>query len=83
MPKKTKREKVIAQYHRKLSGIGLQPQKKATPYTYAYSNTVKPANTLTESTQLYDRSVRRDLLKTLILAATAIGGEIGLSLIIK
>lgn len=83
MPKKTKREKVIAEYHRKLSGVDLHPKKMVQPYTYAYSNTIQPPDSSTDSTQLYDHSIRRDLIKTLILAVAAIGGEIGLSLIMK
>ena len=83
MPKKTKREKVIAEYHRKLSGVGLRPQETVKSYTYAYRNSVKPSDDSTESAQLNDRSIRRDLFKTLILAVVAIAGEVAISMIIN
>ncbi len=83
MPKKTKREKIIAQYHRKLSDLTLQPQETVKSYAYTYRATAQPSGSFVESNQPYDSSIRRDLIKTLILAVVAISGEIVLSLIMK
>lgn len=96
MPKKTKREKIIAQYHRKLSDIrltsapspggaikNLQPHETVHSYAYAYRNTTQPSATFVELNQPYGSSIRRDLIKTLVLAVVAISGEILLSLIMK
>lgn len=81
MPKKTKREKIIAEYHRKLSGLDEHPNETAKP-TYTFKTSVQPS-TVKEETQTYDLSIKKDLVKTLILAALAIGGEIALSMILK
>lgn len=96
MPKKTKREKIIAEYHRKLSGLhlpitpnqdnspkDLHPQETVKSYAYTYRATAQPSGSFVESNQPYDSSIRRDLIKTLILAVVAISGEIVLSLIMK
>lgn len=78
MPKKTKREKVIAQYRRKLTTVREQPVS-----SYVYQ--AKPVATLHTTTDIQpvDRLARRDLVKTLILAAVAIGGEVALSFLIR
>lgn len=95
MPKKTKREKIIAQYHRRLSGLhlpitpnqdgspkDLHPQETVKSFAYTYRATAQPSGSFVESNQPYDRSVRRDLIKTLLLAVVAIGGEVAISYII-
>lgn len=82
MPKKTKREKIIAEYHRKLSGLDEHPNEAAKP-TYTFKSSVQPSITVKEETQTYDLSIKKDLVKTLILAAFAIGGEIALSITLK
>lgn len=83
MPKKTKREKIIAQYHRKLSNLDVHPNETMKSYTYSYNNSVTPLVTPKDATQAHDQTIKRDLMKTLILASIAIGGEIVLSLIMK
>jgi len=71
MPKKTKREKIIAEYRRKLTSIReTVPEAKSS------------ASFNTTAFQPIDRAIRRDLIKTLILAAIAIGGEVAISYII-
>ncbi len=64
MPKKTKREKIIAQYRRKLS-------TEFTPSSIPH-HVAAPVEPM-------DQSIRRDLFKTLVLAAVAIAGEVVLS----
>lgn len=64
MPKKTKQEKIIAEYRRKFQ------------YTYAQPIPLSPP---TQKSQTVDTSeftqIRRDLVKTLVLAAIAIAIE--------
>ncbi|MBI3343227.1 hypothetical protein HY032_03650 [Candidatus Gottesmanbacteria bacterium] len=95
MPKKTKKEKIIAEYRRRLQGIretvltssehiNESPTPRlahpSSPYVYQ-TKTNTPHNTMTVALPM-DRAIRRDLIKTLILAAVAIGGEVMLSFII-
>lgn len=94
MPKKTKKEKIIAQFRRKLQGLHeAVPEsvataqsfipKQAVPHSFMYQaklNTAKPPETLIEP---MDQAIRRDLVKTLFLATIAIGGEVILSVLLK
>lgn len=78
MPKKTKREKIIAEYRRKLQGI-----RGATPASPEQVNDTlmsEQTDNPVAVVQPIDRAIRRDLVKTLILAAVAIGAEVALSL---
>lgn len=85
MPKKTKREKIIAEYRRKRDEL----IRETVPANPLYSITSLPPRqtasssypTETTAAQPMDQAIRRDLLKTLILAALAIGGEVALSYI--
>lgn len=79
MPKKTKREKVIAEYRRKLSTI----RETDSPSLYVYQAKTSAPSLVTSNVGPMDHAIRGDLVKTLILAAVAIGGEIILSIIIK
>ncbi len=69
MPKKTKKEKIIAEYRRKLT------------YVYQPKTTVVPRAVTVA--QPMDRAIKRDLVKTLLLAAGAIAGEVVLSRVVK
>ena len=71
MPKKTKKEKIIAQYRRKLLDVR---QAVPTPRPFVYQATPIIA-------QPTDVAIRKDLIKTLLLAVLAIGGEVALSYI--
>lgn len=82
MPKKTKREKIIAEYRRK---IQLTRASSSTSPSPVHSYTFQPltANTtmhqtvpMGETTDL--TTIRKDLIKTLLLAVAAISVEIGL-----
>ena len=77
MPKKTKREKIIAEYRRKLTSIR-ETVPASTPYVY-YTKSSAPSNAV--AFQPMDQAIRKDLIKTLILAVIAIGGEIAISYI--
>ena len=79
MPKKTKREKIIAEYRRKRDELTRETVPTPTPYVY---QTKSSASFNTTAFQPIDRAIRRDLVKTLILASIAIGGEVALSYII-
>ena len=79
MPKKTKKEKIIAEYRHKLSTIH---EKVPSPSLYAYQAKFSASVQVVAAPQPMDRLVRRDLVKTLILAAVAIGGEVVLSRIL-
>ncbi|MBI5620502.1 hypothetical protein HY949_01870 [Candidatus Gottesmanbacteria bacterium] len=95
MPKKTKKEKIIAQYRRKLSRMH-EPVPEAFPHqvntlhpvtkspTSPFIFQAKPHAAFTNASiiQPMDQAIRRDLIKTLVLAAMAIGGEIILSIIV-
>lgn len=78
MAKKTKKEKIIAEYRRKLTTIRearpVHPEPK--PLTYQIP---KLAQLPQASVQSLHRAIRRDLVKTLVLAAVAIAGEVALS----
>jgi len=78
MPKKTKREKIIAEYRRKLTSIR-ETVPASTPYVYQPKSS---ASSNATAFQPMDQAIRRDLIKTLILASIAIGGEIVLSIIL-
>lgn len=85
MPKKTKKEKIIAQYRRKLSTI-----REAVPMTlaatspspYVYQAKNSASHRVVLAVQPIDHAIRRDLIKTLILATVAIVGEVVLSVVI-
>lgn len=88
MPKKTKKQKVIADYRRKFSTIrevvparsdSINPASMTRP-TWAQTQTAPRAVT---AAQPMDREIRKDLIKTLILATVAIGGEVALSFLIR
>lgn len=78
MPKKTKREKIIAEYRRKRDELMSETTPTPTPYVYQAKSS---ASFNTTAAQPIDRAIRRDLVKTLILASIAIGGEVALSYI--
>lgn len=90
MPKKTKREKIIADYRKKLQRV--QQLQESSPASLSpSSSTQAPVNTYrfitrtqtslqstgsgTETELVY---IKRDLMKTLLLAGLAIGGELAL-----
>ncbi len=78
MPKKTKKEKIIAEYRRKL---GAMPALSTPSFVYQAKT---PATLQTAVTaQPMDRAIRKDLMKTLMLAAVAIAGEVVLARIVK
>lgn len=79
MPKKTKREKIIAEYRRKRDELMSKAVPSPTPYVYQAKSS---ASFNTTASQLIDQAIRRDLIKTLILASIAIGGEVAISYII-
>ena len=96
MPKKTKREKIIAEYHRKLSRLheilpnsnqheSQEPlsRQEPPPSPYAYRANTSSSGYEVHSPQPMDHVIRRDLIKTLILAGLAIGGEIVLAWTLK
>ena len=96
MPKKTKKEKIIAQYRRKLQQIHetalpiadqkSQSQSDKQPTTsspFVFQATTKLTHAEVPQVLPMDRAIRWGLVKTLILAAIAIGGEIVLSVLIK
>lgn len=72
MPKKTKKEKIIADYRRKLSTVREAIPVRSEGTTSYTSPAVQPM----------DQAIRRDVVKTLVLAAVAIAGEVALSTII-
>ncbi|MBI4066363.1 hypothetical protein HY411_01460 [Candidatus Gottesmanbacteria bacterium] len=88
MPKKTKKEKIIAEYRRKLSTIretvpmNLERIKGASTPRQTDSSSPTSTHTLAGVVPM-DRRVRRDLVKTLMLAAVAIGGEVVLSMMMN
>lgn len=79
MPKKTKREKIIAEYRRKRDELMSKTVPTPVPYVY---QTKSIASSNTTASQPIDQAIRRDLIKTLILASIAIGGEVAISYII-
>lgn len=82
MPKKTKKEKIIAEYRRKLSTI--RASVPAAPARFMADHTapllVSQAAT---SVQSVNRAIRRDLVRTILLATIAIAGEVALSLVVR
>lgn len=79
MPKKTKREKIIAEYRRKRDEFIRETVPTPTPYVYQAKSS---ASSNTTAFQPMDQAIRRDLIKTLILASIAIGGEVALAMIL-
>ena len=79
MPKKTKREKIIAEYRRKRDELMSETVPTPTPYVYQEKSS---ASSKTTAFQPMDQAIRRDLIKTLILASIAIGGEVAISYLI-
>lgn len=84
MPKKTKKEKIIAEYRRKISTIRetVPVNVERIKESSAPRQTTSPSGAssyATSAVQPMDRAVRRDLVKTLMLAAVAIGGEVAIS----
>lgn len=82
MPKKTKREKIIAEYRRKLTSISdiVPTSTPSAPYIY-HAKTEINHQRVAEALPM-DSAIRRDLIKTLILASIAIVGEVAFSYII-
>lgn len=78
MPKKTKREKIIAEYRRKLSTL-----RETAPLNLERIKEVSTPRQIDSPVESIDRRIHRDLVKTLMLAAVAIGGEVVLSMMIK
>ncbi|MFZ5844908.1 MAG: hypothetical protein ACOY0S_00375 [Patescibacteria group bacterium] len=80
MPKKTRKEKIIAEYHRRLAT--LQPKSTpdnvtSIPLPARASTTFRP----TLETVVYPQLtvIKKDLIKTLVLSAVAITVELILS----
>ncbi|MBI3956067.1 hypothetical protein HY339_02330 [Candidatus Gottesmanbacteria bacterium] len=81
MPKKTKKEKIIAQYRRRLTAFR-ENARPHPPSLYAYQAKLGASSLSVSAVQPMDHAVRRDLVKTLILAAAAIAGEVVLARIL-
>ncbi len=74
MPTKTKKEKIIAEYRRKLSS--LQPDQ---PVTYTIDSTPKPAPAVLSEVLVDNRAIKKDILTTLFLAMLIIMFELIIS----
>ncbi|MDP1721858.1 MAG: hypothetical protein Q8L37_01480 [Candidatus Gottesmanbacteria bacterium] len=96
MPKKTKKEKIIAQYRRKLQQIHetalpiaerisqSQNAKQTTPSTpFVFQATTNVTHATPTQILPMDQAIRRGLVKTLILASMAIGAEVALSVFFR
>lgn len=96
MPKKTKKEKIIAQYRRKLQKIHetaipiadriSQSQSDKQPTTsspFVFQATTNADHTTGAQITSMDQAIRGSLIKTLILATMAIGAEVVLSVVMK
>ncbi|MEK7141950.1 MAG: hypothetical protein AAB800_05430 [Patescibacteria group bacterium] len=96
MPKKTKKEKIIAQYRRKLQQIHetalpiadqkSQSQSDKQPTTsspFVFQATTKLTHAEVSQVLPMDRAIRAGLIKTLILAVMAVGAEVVLSILLK
>lgn len=95
MPKKTRKEKIIAQYRRKLQGLHetapastvlkqsarLEHPPFSSPFVYQAKT--NDSHSAVIAIQPIDQAIRKDLVKTLMLAAIAIGGEVVLSVLLK
>ena len=89
MPKKTKREKIIADYRKKLQLIEAKSLQSLSPITKqqhsgaSYKIAPQPSSVShKQATLALDekelRSITRDLIKTVALAGIAIAGELAL-----
>lgn len=80
MPKKTRREKIIADYRKKLNRILEAPsQQSVSPYqiTNQHASKQNLADHLTlDATEL--SAIKRNIAKTVLLAGLAVAGEIAL-----
>lgn len=96
MPKKTKREKIIAQYHRKLQHIhetalpiaerisqSQSAKQAASPSPFVFQATTNVTHATPAQILPMDRAIRKGLVKTLILASMAIGAEVALSVFFR
>ncbi len=86
MPKKTRREKILAQLHRKTLEIkspqvthvnpSLPLQTATSPYIFQPQAATTRAAVLDPSDVIEYKAIKTDLAKTLMLAAIAIGVEL-------
>lgn len=96
MPKKTKKEKIIAQYRRKLQHFHantsveasqispLQDSQRASSSPpFAFHATMHASQNAGADIQPMDQAIHASLIKTLLLAFIAIGSEVALSVLIK
>lgn len=80
MPKKTKREKIIADYRKKLQRVQQLHQSSSVPtnpssFTARTHTSISAARSDRETELAY---IKHDLAKTLMLATLAIAGEVAL-----
>lgn len=78
MPKKTRKEKILAKLHRQHSTVAplvYQAEEKTTAPAYVFqsSGAASVANTLDTQELVF---IKRDLLRTVVLSLVAIGVEI-------
>lgn len=96
MAKKTKKEKVIAEYRRKLhqfhettssqsARINPLQESQQIPSSshYAFQAAIPTTQNSGVNVQPMDQAIHRDLIKTLVLAAIAMGAEVGLSVLMR
>ncbi len=99
MPKKTKREKIIAEYRRKLQHVTKasgNPSENVTstktdttlpasnPFPYQFNKSISPTPRYVQSVDTTEfTAIRQDLTKTLILAAISIMIELAFYLKLK
>lgn len=72
MPKKTRREKILAELHRKT----YEPLIASSAPQYAYQAVPTQPQSVTLEYVTEYRAIKIDLLKTLVLASIAIGVEV-------
>jgi len=79
MPKKTRREKIIADYRKKLLFIHEAPHPQPVPGSYqlAAHHVIKQDPTLALDTRELS-AIKRDIVKTVLLATIAIAAEVAL-----
>lgn len=84
MPKKTKREKIIAEYRRKIQGVQetIALQAKLNYELPKTKKAASPSHATVIAVAPMDPAIRRDLIKTIFLAVVAISGEVLLSKVI-
>lgn len=77
MPKKTKREKILAELHRRQAPITPSLPVVTTAYQWQRAQfPLRPAATVALSNDQEYHAIKQDLVKTIILAAGAIGIEL-------